>query len=42
MGVDEFQGYHFARPMPVDDWLAVLRQAGTGVPRLPLQGGVLS
>ena len=42
MGVDEFQGYHFARPMPVDDWLAMLRQAGTSGPTLPLQGGVLS
>jgi EAL domain-containing protein (putative c-di-GMP-specific phosphodiesterase class I) len=36
MGVDEFQGYHFARPMPVDDWLEVLRQAGSQLPILPL------
>ena len=42
MGVDEFQGYHFARPMPVDDWLALLRACGDGGPRLPLQGAVLS
>ncbi|GCL63322.1 putative bifunctional diguanylate cyclase/phosphodiesterase [Pseudaquabacterium pictum] len=42
MGVDEFQGYHFARPMPVDDWLAMLRASGGSGPRLPLQGGVLS
>ncbi len=24
LGVQEFQGYHFARPMPVDLWLARL------------------
>jgi len=44
MGVDEFQGYHFARPMPVDDWLALLRAAAPGGPQLPLpaQGAVLS
>ena len=45
MGVDEYQGYHFARPMPVDDWLDLLRGAGTGLPLLPLlpvQTGVLS
>ncbi len=24
LGVQEFQGYHFARPMPVDQWLAQL------------------
>ena len=42
MGVDEFQGYHFARPMPVDEWLDVLRGATEGGPQLPLQGAVLS
>jgi EAL domain-containing protein (putative c-di-GMP-specific phosphodiesterase class I) len=42
MGVDEFQGYHFARPMPVEDWLAMLRDSGGGLPMLPLQGAVLS
>jgi EAL domain-containing protein (putative c-di-GMP-specific phosphodiesterase class I) len=36
MGVDEFQGYHFARPMPVDDWLDLLRQSRGQVPTLPL------
>jgi diguanylate cyclase (GGDEF)-like protein len=36
MGVNEFQGYHFSRPIPVDDWLQLLRDAG-GQPRvLPL------
>lgn len=46
MGVDEYQGYHFARPMPSDDWLALLRSVPGGLPLLPLlptpQGGVLS
>jgi diguanylate cyclase (GGDEF)-like protein len=51
MGVDEYQGYHFARPMPVDDWLALLRVGHGSLPLLPLQpapaaavpqGGVLS
>jgi hypothetical protein len=28
MGVDEFQGYHFALPMPVEDWLALLQDTG--------------
>ncbi len=42
MGVDEFQGYHFARPMPVEDWLALLRRSGHTLPLLPLQGAVLS
>jgi len=37
MGVDEFQGYHFARPMPVEDWLDVLRQARGQMPVLPLE-----
>jgi diguanylate cyclase (GGDEF)-like protein len=36
MGVEEFQGYHFARPMPVDDWLDLLRQSRGQVPTLPL------
>ena len=36
MGVNEFQGYHFAHPMPVDDWLALLRDADGGLPLLPL------
>jgi len=36
LGVHEFQGYHFARPMPVDDWLDLLR-AQRGQPlTLPL------
>ena len=42
MGVDEFQGYHFARPMPVDDWLSLLRGCGDSLPLLPLRGAVLS
>jgi diguanylate cyclase (GGDEF)-like protein len=42
MGVDEFQGYHFALPMPVEDWLALLQDTGAGLPALPLQGAVLS
>jgi diguanylate cyclase (GGDEF)-like protein len=42
MGVDEFQGYHFSRPLAVDAWLALLRANPPGLPRLPLQGGVLS
>jgi sensor c-di-GMP phosphodiesterase-like protein len=36
MGVDEFQGYHFARPMPLDDWLSLLRQSQGQPPQLPL------
>ncbi|MDO9283262.1 MAG: EAL domain-containing protein [Aquabacterium sp.] len=36
MGVDEFQGYYFARPMPVDDWLALLGRPGEPPPLLPL------
>ena len=36
MGVNEFQGYHFSRPIPVDDWLALLRDAGGVLPLLPL------
>ena len=36
MGVNEYQGYHFARPMPVDDWLALLRDADGNLPLLPL------
>jgi EAL domain-containing protein (putative c-di-GMP-specific phosphodiesterase class I) len=45
MGVDEYQGYHFARPLAVDDLLVLLRDAPDGGLRLPLkpvQGGVLS
>lgn len=45
MGVDEYQGYHFARPMPVDDWLALLRGCHGGpllLPLLPIQDRVLS
>jgi diguanylate cyclase (GGDEF)-like protein len=41
-GVDVFQGYHFARPMPVEDWLALLRGSGDSLPMLPLQSAVLS
>ena len=36
MGVDEFQGYHFARPMPVDEWLELLRLSRGQPPVLPL------
>ena len=36
MGVEETQGYHFARPMPVDDWLDLLRQSPGQSPSLPL------
>ncbi len=36
MGVDEFQGYHFARPMAVDDWLDLLRRSRGQAPTLPL------
>ena len=41
MGVDEFQGYHFARPMPVDEWLDLLRRSRGHAPTLPmaLSGG---
>ena len=39
MGVDEFQGYHFARPMPVDDWLNLLRRSRCDGPRLPVPPG---
>ncbi|HQC97095.1 MAG TPA: EAL domain-containing protein, partial [Aquabacterium sp.] len=35
MGVDEYQGYHFARPMPVDEWLALLRGGAGQLPLLP-------
>ena len=35
MGVHEFQGYHFARPMLVADWLALLRRSH-GLLHLPL------
>jgi EAL domain-containing protein (putative c-di-GMP-specific phosphodiesterase class I) len=33
MGVDEFQGFLLARPMPQDDWL---RQLGTVPPSSPI------
>ena len=36
MGVNEFQGYHFSRPIPVDDWLQLLRNADGQPPILPL------
>ena len=36
MGVDEYQGYHFARPLLVDDWLAILRGDKGHLARLPL------
>ena len=36
MGVDEFQGYYFARPMPADDWLDLLRRSHGQAPMLPL------
>ena len=36
MGVNEFQGFHFSRPIPVDDWLELLRGAGGQPPVLPL------
>ena len=35
MGVHEFQGYHFARPMPVADWLALLAGSAVAPLRLP-------
>ena len=39
MGVDEFQGHHFARPMPVDDWLDLLRRSRGHAPTLPVPPG---
>jgi EAL domain-containing protein (putative c-di-GMP-specific phosphodiesterase class I) len=39
MGVDEFQGYHFARPMAVDEWLDLLRRGRGHAPTLPLAPG---
>ena len=39
MGVDEFQGCHFARPLPVDDWLDLLRRSRGRAPTLPLLAG---
>ena len=39
MGVDEFQGCHFARPLPVDDGLDLLRRSRGRAPTLPLLAG---
>ena len=36
MGVNEFQGYHFSRPIPMEDWLDLLRHAKGALPLLPL------
>jgi len=36
MGVDEFQGYYFARPMALDAWLALLQPVDQPLPVLPL------
>jgi len=36
MGVDEFQGYYFAKPMALDDWLGLLRHPDQPPPLLPL------
>ena len=38
-GLDEFQGDHFAPPMPVDDWLNLLRRSGGDGPTLPMLRG---
>ena len=35
MGVDEFQGYYFAKPMALDHWMALLRQPGQSLPVPP-------
>ncbi|MCK6424781.1 MAG: GGDEF and EAL domain-containing protein [Burkholderiaceae bacterium] len=35
LGVPEFQGYHFARPLPVDEWAARVEAAGPVPIRLP-------
>jgi len=35
MGVDEFQGYYFAKPMALDHWLDLLRQPGQLLPVQP-------
>ena len=36
MGVNEFQGDYSSRPIPVDGWLQLLRDAGGQPPILPL------
>ena len=36
MGVNEFQGDYFSRPIPVDGWLQLLRDAGGQPPILLL------
>ncbi len=35
LGVQEFQGYHFARPMPVDQWLGQLEHTPADGPAAP-------
>jgi EAL domain-containing protein (putative c-di-GMP-specific phosphodiesterase class I) len=35
LGVQEFQGYYFARPAPVDDWIAQLVERPGVAPHLP-------
>jgi EAL domain-containing protein (putative c-di-GMP-specific phosphodiesterase class I) len=35
MGVHEFQGYYFSRPVLVPSWLEQLREAGGAAIRLP-------
>jgi diguanylate cyclase (GGDEF)-like protein len=36
MGVDEFQGYHFSRPIALEDWLDLLRRSPGQAPVLPV------
>ncbi len=36
LGIQEFQGYYFARPMPVDDWVECMRGRTGAAPQLPL------
>jgi EAL domain-containing protein (putative c-di-GMP-specific phosphodiesterase class I) len=35
LGIQEFQGYHFARPMPLDDWACAVEAAAGKPVRLP-------
>jgi len=35
LGIEEFQGYHFARPMPLEQWEHCVESHGAGQILLP-------